>query len=80
MLLGHRQAFAWLDDWYSMSIEDVRVYETTMQNKTNNLVQQPNEKEVVNSETIEDDESNVKKSSPNNTPKSPEKKSMFSWF
>ncbi|XP_026734201.1 cytoplasmic phosphatidylinositol transfer protein 1 isoform X2 [Trichoplusia ni] len=35
LLLGHRQAFAWMDDWYNMTIEDVREYEKEMQAKTN---------------------------------------------
>lgn len=35
LLLGHRQAFAWMDDWYNMTIEDVREYERDMQAKTN---------------------------------------------
>ncbi|KAI8436804.1 hypothetical protein MSG28_010265 [Choristoneura fumiferana] len=36
LLLGHRQAFAWMDDWYNMTIDDVRAYEKDMQAKTNN--------------------------------------------
>lgn len=35
LLLGHRQAFVWMDDWYNMTIEDVREYEREMQAKTN---------------------------------------------
>lgn len=35
LLLGHRQAFAWVDDWYNMTIQDVREYEREMQAKTN---------------------------------------------
>lgn len=35
LLLGHRQAFAWMDEWHSMTIEDVREYEKDMQAKTN---------------------------------------------
>ncbi|XP_060803538.1 cytoplasmic phosphatidylinositol transfer protein 1 [Amyelois transitella] len=35
LLLGHRQAFAWMDDWYNMTIEDVREYEREMHEKTN---------------------------------------------
>lgn len=38
LLLGHRQAFAWMDDWYNMTIDDVRAYEKDMQAKTNNKV------------------------------------------
>ncbi|RVE40692.1 hypothetical protein evm_014657 [Chilo suppressalis] len=35
LVLGHRQAFAWMDDWYNMTIDDVREYESEMQAKTN---------------------------------------------
>uniref|UniRef100_A0A1B6C760 Cytoplasmic phosphatidylinositol transfer protein 1 n=2 Tax=Clastoptera arizonana TaxID=38151 RepID=A0A1B6C760_9HEMI len=35
LLLGHRQAFAWIDEWYGMSLVDVRVYEGEMQRQTN---------------------------------------------
>ncbi|XP_075218185.1 cytoplasmic phosphatidylinositol transfer protein 1 [Lycorma delicatula] len=35
LLLGHRQAFAWIDEWYGLSQSDVRIYESEMQRKTN---------------------------------------------
>lgn len=35
LLLGHRQAFTWIDNWYEMSIEDVRQYERQKQAETN---------------------------------------------
>lgn len=38
LLLGHRQAFAWIDSWYDMTIEDVRAYEKQKQQETNNKV------------------------------------------
>lgn len=38
LLLGHRQAFAWIDDWISMTIADVRTYECEMQRRTNTKV------------------------------------------
>jgi len=38
LLLGHRQAFAWIDDWYGMSIEDIREYESKMHEETNKKV------------------------------------------
>lgn len=38
LLLGHRQAFAWIDNWIDMDIEDVRDYEKDMQEKTNHKV------------------------------------------
>lgn len=40
---AHRQAFAWIDDWYEMSIDDVRAFEQRMQQETNEKLkaQQP---------------------------------------
>ncbi|KAI5108825.1 cytoplasmic phosphatidylinositol transfer protein 1 isoform X1 [Silurus meridionalis] len=35
LLLGHRQAFAWVDEWIDMDLEDVREYENQMHEKTN---------------------------------------------
>lgn len=35
LLVGHRQAVAWIDDWYGMTIEDVREFERKMQQETN---------------------------------------------
>uniref|UniRef100_A0A1A9VQB3 Phosphatidylinositol transfer protein N-terminal domain-containing protein n=1 Tax=Glossina austeni TaxID=7395 RepID=A0A1A9VQB3_GLOAU len=35
LLLGHRQAFAWIDDWYDMSLDDVRAYEHETHQETN---------------------------------------------
>lgn len=35
LLLGHRQAFTWIDEWYTMTIDDVRQYEHDMQMETN---------------------------------------------
>jgi len=31
LLLAHRQAFAWIDEWYGMTIDEVREYENKMQ-------------------------------------------------
>jgi len=39
LLLGHRQAFAWIDEWHGMTIEDVRSYEKQKQAETNEKVQ-----------------------------------------
>jgi type IV secretory pathway VirD2 relaxase len=36
--LGHRQAFAWIDEWHGMTEEDVREYESKMQAETNEKV------------------------------------------
>ncbi|XP_071514529.1 cytoplasmic phosphatidylinositol transfer protein 1 [Panulirus ornatus] len=38
LLLGHRQAFAWIDDWYGMTFQDVRDYENGMQKETNEKI------------------------------------------
>lgn len=35
LLLGHRQAFTWIDDWYGMSLDDVRAYESRIHAETN---------------------------------------------
>lgn len=35
LLLGHRQAFTWVDQWYDMDIEAVREYEKKLQEETN---------------------------------------------
>ncbi|XP_064088615.1 cytoplasmic phosphatidylinositol transfer protein 1-like [Macrobrachium nipponense] len=39
LLLGHRQAFAWIDEWHGMTLEDVRNYELGMQKETNERIQ-----------------------------------------
>ncbi|KAK3089332.1 hypothetical protein FSP39_002776 [Pinctada imbricata] len=38
LLLGHRQAFAWIDEWIDMSFEDIRDYEKKMHAETNDKV------------------------------------------
>jgi len=38
LLVGHRQAFAWIDEWFGMTIQDVRDYEARMQAETNEKV------------------------------------------
>ncbi|CAG2208966.1 unnamed protein product [Mytilus edulis] len=35
LVLGHKQAFAWIDEWIDMSMEDLRKYETETNEKTN---------------------------------------------
>ena len=40
LLVGHRQAFAWVDDWHGMSLDDVREYEERMQAETNARLRQ----------------------------------------
>uniref|UniRef100_H3A4W7 Phosphatidylinositol transfer protein cytoplasmic 1b n=1 Tax=Latimeria chalumnae TaxID=7897 RepID=H3A4W7_LATCH len=38
LLVGHRQAVAWIDEWYGMTMEDVRKFEKELQEKTNSRV------------------------------------------
>uniref|UniRef100_A0A3Q2GBI1 Phosphatidylinositol transfer protein cytoplasmic 1b n=1 Tax=Cyprinodon variegatus TaxID=28743 RepID=A0A3Q2GBI1_CYPVA len=38
LLVGHRQAVAWVDEWHGLSLEEVREYEKAMQEKTNTKV------------------------------------------
>ncbi|KAI8039837.1 hypothetical protein M5D96_007261 [Drosophila gunungcola] len=38
LLLGHRQAFAWVDEWHGMTLEDVRAYERQKQAETNDKI------------------------------------------
>ncbi|XP_067833555.1 cytoplasmic phosphatidylinositol transfer protein 1-like, partial [Heptranchias perlo] len=38
LLVGHRQAFAWIDEWFDMSLDDVRIYEKNIQEQTNKKV------------------------------------------
>ncbi|KAK0048501.1 cytoplasmic phosphatidylinositol transfer protein 1 [Biomphalaria pfeifferi] len=38
LLLGHRQAFAWVDEWIEMSMEDLRNYEMHTNEATNKKV------------------------------------------
>lgn len=38
LTLGHRQAFAWIDEWHSMTLEDVRKYESEVHHETNTKV------------------------------------------
>uniref|UniRef100_A0A182W3D9 Cytoplasmic phosphatidylinositol transfer protein 1 n=1 Tax=Anopheles minimus TaxID=112268 RepID=A0A182W3D9_9DIPT len=40
LLLGHRQAFAWIDEWHGMSIDDVRMYEKDKQMEANDKLRQ----------------------------------------
>ena len=38
LLVGHIQAFAWIDEWFGMTLQDVRDYEARMQEETNEKV------------------------------------------
>ncbi|XP_014674097.1 PREDICTED: cytoplasmic phosphatidylinositol transfer protein 1-like isoform X1 [Priapulus caudatus] len=47
LLLGHKQAFTWIDEWYGMTIDDIRQYEKDIQAQTNKKVLCPGEKQTV---------------------------------
>ncbi|XP_077172161.1 cytoplasmic phosphatidylinositol transfer protein 1-like [Paroedura picta] len=38
LLIGHRQAFAWVDEWCDMTMDEVRQYEKETQEATNEIV------------------------------------------
>uniref|UniRef100_A0A1L8DYT7 Cytoplasmic phosphatidylinositol transfer protein 1 n=1 Tax=Nyssomyia neivai TaxID=330878 RepID=A0A1L8DYT7_9DIPT len=57
LLLGHRQAFTWIDEWINMTMEDVRKYEKTKQDETNEKVLQKNEENSENQLLDEQNES-----------------------
>ncbi|CAL8247319.1 unnamed protein product [Lota lota] len=38
LLVGHRQAVAWIDEWHGMSLDQVREYERVLQEETNSKV------------------------------------------
>ncbi|XP_031419414.1 cytoplasmic phosphatidylinositol transfer protein 1 isoform X1 [Clupea harengus] len=38
LLLGHRQAFAWVDEWIDMTMDEVREFERTIQAATNQKI------------------------------------------
>ncbi|CAF0835813.1 unnamed protein product [Adineta steineri] len=40
LILAHRQAFTWMDEWYGMSMDQVREYEREMFERTNKKVLQ----------------------------------------
>nr|QDR50954.1 retinal degeneration B beta [Heliconius melpomene] len=82
LLLGHRQAFTWMDEWFNMTIEDVRTYEKEMQDKTNMKIKTALEESESNQEG-QDSKKSSQPATPK-TPKSPlgtpsETKSWFSW-
>lgn len=70
-MLGHRQAFAWIDEWYDMNLENVRQYEQKMQTETNEKVRLKNQ--------LDEKQTGTPSSSMPTTPKSPTQRSWFSW-
>ncbi|KAK5605778.1 Cytoplasmic phosphatidylinositol transfer protein 1 [Crenichthys baileyi] len=55
LLLGHRQAFAWVDEWIDMTLDDVRDYERKMHEKTNiKVCNEQQEHSTTNPSTLDD--------------------------
>lgn len=84
LLVGHRQAFAWIDEWFGMGIPDVRDYEEKMQEETNEKVRQagsePSTPQPLEEEAGGGSVFTTPASSPAQTPSSPEKKKgWFNW-
>lgn len=83
LLVGHRQAFAWIDEWFGMALEDVREYELKMQEETNEKVRQKCSEPSSPVETGGTTPNFVTPlTTPVNTPTSPtggQKKGWFSW-
>ncbi|XP_046825900.1 cytoplasmic phosphatidylinositol transfer protein 1 [Vespa crabro] len=75
LLLGHRQAFTWIDEWYDMTIEDVRKYEQKMHAETNEKMRLKNQANENSSKPV------TPSSSVPSSPKSPTQsnRSWFSW-
>ncbi|KDR21990.1 cytoplasmic phosphatidylinositol transfer protein 1 isoform X2 [Zootermopsis nevadensis] len=93
LLLGHRQAFAWIDEWYGMTLEDVRIYEKQMQHETNTKVVGNGDPDVTalkDENAVHSGSDTIKPASTSstptahtpttpNTPCTPKSKSWFSW-
>jgi hypothetical protein len=93
LLLGHRQAFAWIDEWYGMTLEDVRLYEEQMQLETNTKVVGnggPDMTEMKDENAVHSGGDTIRAGSTSstpathtpttpNTPCTPKSKSWFSW-
>ncbi|KAL3274254.1 hypothetical protein HHI36_015664 [Cryptolaemus montrouzieri] len=92
LLLGHRQAFAWIDEWIEMDYKDVKEYELKLQETTNNIVQcvegvqdtesagdsSLNDLSLTNSSLHSSKE--IEDNKEPSTPKSPPQKGYFSWW
>lgn len=63
LLLGHRQAFTWIDEWIEMSIDDVREYERHLQEETNKKLLLKRSGSILSSGTVKDDLENIDESS-----------------
>jgi hypothetical protein len=53
LLLGHRQAFTWIDQWIDMDMEAVREYERKSQEETNQKVLSENTAEIAEDDFVD---------------------------
>lgn len=84
LLLGHRQAFAWIDSWVDMSYDDVKEYESKLQKETNIKIQNADEADsaIEAKELGQGDSSQTQALSVGSPPKTPDSKKGYfsSWF
>lgn len=81
LLVGHRQAFAWVDSWHDMSIDDVRAFEKKMQEETNKKVCEKGSA-ATTPEPVEGEAGGSTPATPPTTPQTENgagKKGWFSW-
>ena len=83
LLVGHRQAFAWIDEWFGMSLQDVRDYEVKMQEETNEKVKMAGSAPQT-PQPLEEEAGGFAYGTPASTPTSPgsagsQKRGWFSW-
>jgi len=82
LLVGHRQAFAWIDEWFGMSLQDVRDYENRMQEETNEKVKMAGSAPPT-PQPLEEEAGGSAYGTPASTPTSPtgsgQKRGWFSW-
>lgn len=81
LLVGHRQAFAWIDEWFGMNLEDVRDYEKRLQEETNEKVREKGSNPTT-PQPLEEEAGGSAFVTPATTPTSPtgaQKKGWFSW-
>lgn len=86
-MLGHRQAFAWIDEWFSMSLADVRIYECEKQRETNTKIGHIDEEDTNRTDenfrknSLSKTSTSSSKTPSPKSPKSPVSgKSAKSWF
>ncbi|KAK4289858.1 hypothetical protein Pmani_037201 [Petrolisthes manimaculis] len=52
MVVSHRRAYAWIDEWYDMTLEDVRLYESGLYERTDSTIRESDERIVTTSNTV----------------------------